>query len=494
MAYEAQRVNSEGKTLDTALFEELEALSEELSRSGEGCLTLTPLNPLRVVVALSGGRDSMTLLDVVSRLFHRPGQHLLQRVRAIYIHHGLSTHASEWEAHCELECARRRIPFESIHVTVNRSAGGVEAAAREARYRALEGSALAKGDDAILTAHHADDRLETFLIQWLRGAGPDGLATFPTCRRVTLNDGADKRLYVVRPWATIPRYVLEGYATEHRLTWVEDESNTDPHYDRNRLRHNVLPTLLEKNERKHEGALDSIQLIQEMVEVVQDVAQSDCAQLSQKDGRMLALEGLLALESDRQAWCLRTWLHQLNITIPTQSQLTDFIEQIKATTNDTALALDLGDWMLRKGGQYLYAVKKDDWTVPDDQPIAIQALGDLPLPQWQATLVIREAQPNETGVSLRWLSEQTLMVGAKRNGLKMKPHPLRPTKPLKDLFASAGIPSFLRESVPVIYRDNEPLWVAGLGWNLNLVPEAALKGEGRVVLELGKTQSLLALL
>ena len=141
--------------------------------------SLRPLNPVRVVVALSGGRDSMALLDVVEKLFHRPRQFLIARVHAVYVNHGLSPNADDWEAHCRAECETRRIPFTPVRVTVRQTGEGVEAAAREVRYRALARFAREEAYDVVLTAHHEDDRIETFLMQWMRGAGPEGLAAFP---------------------------------------------------------------------------------------------------------------------------------------------------------------------------------------------------------------------------------------------------------------------------------------------------------------------------
>ena len=130
--------------------------------------SLRPLNPVRVVVALSGGRDSMALLDVVEKLFHRPRQFLIARVHAVYVNHGLSPNADDWEAHCRAECEARRIPFTPVRVTVRQTGEGVEAAAREVRYRALARFAREEAYDVVLTAHHEDDRIETFLMQWMR--------------------------------------------------------------------------------------------------------------------------------------------------------------------------------------------------------------------------------------------------------------------------------------------------------------------------------------
>ena len=122
-------------------------VTHALENAAELCLghrgdefALMPLNPVRVVVALSGGRDSMALLDIVEKLFHRSRQCLISRVHAVYINHGLSPNAVQWEAHCQAECEARRIPFTAIAVRVNAKGEGVEAAAREEHSPKLENS------------------------------------------------------------------------------------------------------------------------------------------------------------------------------------------------------------------------------------------------------------------------------------------------------------------------------------------------------------------
>lgn len=103
---------------------------------------LVPLNPVRVIVALSGGRDSMALLDVAARIAADRRQQLIAELRAVYVHHGLEREADAWEEHCRRECEKRGVIFEAVRVRVQRSGDGIEAAARDVRYRALAQYAL----------------------------------------------------------------------------------------------------------------------------------------------------------------------------------------------------------------------------------------------------------------------------------------------------------------------------------------------------------------
>jgi tRNA(Ile)-lysidine synthase len=187
-----------------------------------------------VVVALSGGRDSAALLDVVAACAPR----LALTVSAIHVDHGLSPHAERWSRFCADLCAARAIPFALCRVEVPRSPRvSVEAAARQARYAALAEAANLAGAAAVLLAHHQDDQAETVLLQLLRGAGPAGLAAMPRER-------ADAQgLCWVRPFIDVPRAVIDAYVRERALAFVEDDSNADTRYTRNELRLRVTPAL-----------------------------------------------------------------------------------------------------------------------------------------------------------------------------------------------------------------------------------------------------------
>jgi tRNA(Ile)-lysidine synthase len=191
-----------------------------------------------VAVAYSGGRDSTALLHATAAEAAAQGV----RVLALHVHHGLSPHADAWLAHCEAQCrrwSRAGRPIEFIaHRVEGRPARGqsVEAWAREARYRALRAMALANGAEIVLLAHHQRDQAETFVLQALRGAGLAGLAGMPVSVQ---RDGITWQ----RPWLAKPRSEIDAYVRRHRLKHIDDDSNADPRFARNRLRLQVWPAL-----------------------------------------------------------------------------------------------------------------------------------------------------------------------------------------------------------------------------------------------------------
>ncbi len=184
-------------------------------------------NKHRLLVAFSGGLDSTVLLHL---LVDDPAIGA-DRVVAAHFDHGLRPESAD-EARQALDFARQ------LHVkTITETApafhaGNLEAWARSERYRFLEHARLETACDRIVTAHHADDQAETLLLRLLRGSGPDGW------RSIHIRRG-----FVVRPLLNVPRRELEAYAAKHHLSFIEDASNQDITFARNRLRHEILPRL-----------------------------------------------------------------------------------------------------------------------------------------------------------------------------------------------------------------------------------------------------------
>ena len=186
-----------------------------------------------VVVAVSGGVDSMVLLDVLARMARR------ERWRLIvgHVDHQLRASSAEDAQFVAAESARRRIGGDAIAVTVRAGKGGLAARAREARYAAL--LALARREEAtvIATAHTANDQAETLLLRLLRGTGARGLAGIPAKRLVAGS------VSVVRPLLGLTREDVLGHARRFGVRWREDPSNASPARLRNRVRAEVLPLL-----------------------------------------------------------------------------------------------------------------------------------------------------------------------------------------------------------------------------------------------------------
>ncbi len=193
-----------------------------------------------LVVAVSGGPDSMALLSVLARL--GPRHHQLS-IFAHGVDHGLRREAARELDLAEQLATNVGVPFERTHVSVARG-GNVQARARELRWRALVEAARRHGA-AIATAHHADDRAETLLMRLLRGAGARGLGVLPPRADApgTGGEGQPPAVTVVRPLLRARRRDVLLHLERHEVPFATDPSNTDPRYLRTAVRRDVLPLL-----------------------------------------------------------------------------------------------------------------------------------------------------------------------------------------------------------------------------------------------------------
>src|SRR5258706_4654767 len=208
-------------------------LESDLPERVAQCLARHQVGDQSVAVALSGGIDSMVLLDALAPLKAKNASRRLA-LTAIHVNHGISANADAWTGFCHAQCAQRGVPLTVAVVEVDRNSGaGLEAAARAARYAAL----MQSGAAFVLAAQHQDDQAETVLHQMLRGTGLNGLAGMGESRPLRAGQT------LLRPLLTSSRAEIEAYATRHKLEWIEDESNLDTAFTRNFIRHQLLPLI-----------------------------------------------------------------------------------------------------------------------------------------------------------------------------------------------------------------------------------------------------------
>ena len=260
----------------------------------------------RVAVACSGGRDSVALLHATAKV----AKELKVEVWALHVNHGLMPLADAWQQALRRRCRQWRAAGLPVHFDCVRLPGGpahgqsIEAWARRGRYLALAEMSRRAGIDLVLLAQHRRDQAETVLLQALRGAGAAGMAAMPL---------QAERAGVIwaRPWLDQPRRAIESYLRRHRLRWVDDESNEDRRYARALLRRELWP-VLERSFPQAETSLAhaAARAVQER-EVLDEVAQSDLANLlGRQDEAALPIGDWLKLSPARRALVLRLWLNK----------------------------------------------------------------------------------------------------------------------------------------------------------------------------------------
>jgi tRNA(Ile)-lysidine synthase len=305
------------------------------------CLGAIPATtpPQQLVLGLSGGLDSMVLLQLLTQWQQQqPGRQL----QAVYVHHGLSPHADAWAQFCAAQCQMRQVPFQCIRVAVAGQAN-LEQKARTARYQALA-AFIHSPDTALCTAHHADDQLETILLALKRGSGLAGMAGIARYKAFAAG-------WLVRPLMSYRRAQLADFAMAQQLRWIEDESNQDLRFDRNYLRQQVIPMLTNRWPAFASTAGRSMEQLAQSQQAQILLLQPLLAKMA--SGRQLDLTALLAQPALLQPLLIRQWLAAFELN-PSADRLAKIEQQLIRARPDACPEIQLAGWALRRYQQQLY--------------------------------------------------------------------------------------------------------------------------------------------
>ncbi len=386
----------------------------------------------------------------------RQAQSLELSVIALHVHHGLSAHADDWLRHCEQQCenwAAAGLPlrFQSTRLAGQPAVGqSIEAWARDGRHAALANMAAQAGADLLLLAHHQRDQAETLLLQGLRGAGVAGLAGMPAQQ---WRDG----LCWARPWLGLPREAIEAYVQAHTLTHIEDDSNGDMRFARNRLRLSVWPALLQAFPQAEASLAQAATWAQQSLMLQREVAGDDLLGLVDDAGLVTA--ALLALSPARASNALRAWL-TTQLGRPAPATLVQRLLRETPTAHAGAWPCADGELRLYRGRLQWLAAKSSVASHPPALALALDLsqVGFHPLPQWRGGWQVERVEAG--GVAIAAL--QCLSVRARQGGEQFQLKPAGSRRSLKKVYQALGIPAWQRGG-PLLFADGALLYAPGLG-------------------------------
>ncbi|WP_214000266.1 tRNA lysidine(34) synthetase TilS [Arsukibacterium sp.] len=392
------------------------------------------------VLALSGGLDSMVLLE----LLYQARQLHSFKLKAIYVNHGLNPDAPSWAEHCANACAAREIEFVSLNVTISGS-GNIEAAAREARYQAMV-PFVGAADTALLTAHHADDQLETLILALKRGAGVAGLSGMAPQRPFAAG-------MLLRPLLNCSRQHILAFARQHQLQWVEDSSNTDNRFDRNYIRNVITPSLTGRWPAFTATALRSMQHLAEQQQLSDHFTER--ALLRCAEDNQLKLDALQQQLPLLQDLVIRRWLARFQLN-PSRQWLQTLKQQVIDANVDAQPLLVLGDYQLRRYQQRLYIVQENPVpAISCRLPWQMQHTLALPAGLGELTVL------NEPGPGRLAMVRTEVDVVFGQLSLLFKPADQSQHKPLKQWFKLWQLPPWQRGQIPLLLAGDKLLAVAG---------------------------------
>jgi len=401
-----------------------------------------------LVVAYSGGVDSSVLLQAVIEYreqYNGP-------IHAVHVHHGLSENADSWARHCELQCRLEDVEFHLHRVEVDTSARkSIEAEARKVRYNALLAVCKRIGG-VLLLGQHAEDQLETVLLQLKRGAGPQGLAGMGEVqyRGNTL---------IMRPMLSLDKAEIVTFADNEMLQWVDDESNQQNSFDRNFLRNEIIPHLLDRWPQLTKTVGRSAVLCAEQSELVNDSAQryfEDCKRTN------LRLDGqkLTSLSRPWQAMVIRAWFKAQGQLSPSKAQAEQVLLMLEAKHDATPEVNFKWGKVIRFDGDLYWVVN----AVHDAEPSGVLHVdADNALPWLNGNLHVSLLEKEEG---------DTVTFQTNARNLRIKPVNASVSKLLKEWFKVWRVPRWERNGVPVIFLNEQAVALIISGQCIYLQPKS----------------------
>ena len=418
-----------------------------------------------IAIAYSGGLDSSVLLDACVRVGGAA------RFLALHVHHGLSPNANAWLQHCAQTARALGVTYDTRRIDVpHDDPSGVEAAAREVRYRALDEMCARHGAQSLWLAQHADDQAETVLLQLLRGAGLAGLAAMAPAR------AAPGGVARVRPLLRLTRAQLEDYARGYGLRWIDDESNDDRRYARNALRHDVMPALAAHFRGYREALTRTAAHAASAQRLLDDLAEMDLRDVTVDEDRpALRHARLIALDDARALNLLRFWIRSLGLPAATTARLTDALRQLReiargeGASGDHALHVDHAGQRLRcYRGEIFWDVARMPRSSDEKRESAELVWHGQEiwrLPQWRGTFVFAPADADDPdAVPVALLARERLVARERSGGERMRDAAAGLSRTLKQRFQTQGVPAWERD-VPLLFSGETLLFVPRIGVN-----------------------------
>lgn len=407
----------------------------------------------RLIVALSGGVDSVVLLHLLANFRDNNSEYT---ILAHHVNHGLSENAQYWSDSCETLCKQLKVTLIKSNVSIEKQPRkSLEALARDARYQCFKDKM--KDGDIILTGHHQDDQLETLLLALKRGSGSTGLQGVHTTQEFFNG-------YLVRSLLNFSRQQIVEYATLNGLHWVEDESNLDINFDRNFIRQKISPLLIKRWPAIAQSVSRTAQLCQEQQSLLNEVAEMDlkgCASFHCSQ-QILSITKLAELSVARRNNVIRYWLKLNGLNYPSSKQLQVLWKEVALANSDKQPKLVLELHSVRRYQKALYVVNEEEVKLPETPT------------QWRGEALL-ELVKNK--VSIDFSKVDSLIAKQHKiecyfrhhldTNLTCLPKERDKTRSIKKLLHEYQVPPWLRDKIVFIMIDQHLVEAIGLWQCLN---------------------------
>ena len=401
-----------------------------------------------LVVALSGGVDSVVLLHLFSQLKN----HHKLNVQAIHVHHGLSENADNWQRQVTNLCESWSIPLTVCPIKlVKKSRQSLEQLAREGRYLAFANQL--PNDAVVFTGHHQADQFETFILRLMRSSGLTGLSAMKALSQVPNKLAKEKQQLLARALLNVPKADILQYAQTHQLSWVEDESNADQRFDRNFIRNSLLPKFLNRWPLATGAVAQSVELLQQQQTLLTEYVKQDLAKCTVScfaGIESLDLIKLAELSKNKQSALIRQFtLEQVGV-YPSRTAVIEIVDNLITARDDAQPEVRLDkNWYLAIYDKKLM-LKPARLIEVDSFQLAANQTHCFDETYLQSKFEIRSEQLNHFNIQFAHFSD------------KLQPNINSGSKKVKDLLKQAKCPPWLRQQIPLVYFEEKLIAVSDI--------------------------------
>ena len=402
----------------------------------------------RIGIALSGGLDSSVLLNIMA---NEPM--LKDRITALHVNHNINTDADRWEEFCSEQSRKLGIPFQSLKL--NKTDNPSEDYLRSKRqefFRQWGGD-----QDLIVTAHHLDDQVETILFRIFRGTGIKGIKGI---NQFSTIDGVN----FFRPFLDIKKHDLKEYALKNNIPWVEDDSNEESNFSRNKIRNLILPSIRETWSSIDKAIIKLSKDADKSKQILDEIAQDDYSSTFSTLG-LIKLARINALSKPRKENLIYYWLVNINglkANFAQIDQIYTYLDRelvgpasfhFKTIEGESGVQIIINSKEIR--------IMKDDHKakLPKDLNLEWNLKDNIKISSGELSVV----ESLGKGLSTRYLKEGAI-IRARVGGERCKPYGRKKSQKIKNLFQEYDIPDWKREQIPLIYINDKiaavgDLWV-----------------------------------
>ena len=407
---------------------------------------IASLGVTKFTIALSGGVDSMVLLDLLSK-----AKRSSDVIKAIHINHNLHESSKEWVDFVKDACKKYKLPLIIESINPKQEGFGLEAEAREQRYKKFKEIIL--DNECLLTAHHLDDQIETTLFRIFRGTGLDGLRSIR--KKAKFGKGL-----LCRPLINIPREAIEQYAKLNDIKWIEDPSNKNIYFDRNYLRNNIVPSIKKRwpNAQKTITRLSS--LAENNQKLLHELAKEDIGEIEKfnvLDLGILSNKSALRINN-----IFRFMILKNKMGIPSLKVLENGIETLINAKSDSPI-ITWDGFSIRRYKNTLYFFNPD-LKQDEIRPLKMKWFIDETINLGGNRGSIQARFIKGQGIALN-KCPKSLEIKYRKGGEQIKPSGHKITKSLKNLFQENNVLPWVRDQIPLFYLDEELISVGDLWFN-----------------------------